>query len=418
MASVREIFRLPAEKKLEAYKKHFDGLLKAKNAGGIEELVEHAVNKEGTDQYGRTYVTPELLPYLWTRLAEQPDEGAANMDDFFELENLEKLVMNLTATIRPKDQDFPDALMGCIKLESEVHQALGDFEKAARALSSFKFAKYRTCKATTSQKVEWFVDCAEDYLELEEPDTGAASQNIRRAHVMIKDIRDNERLVFRFKTAQARVLDQTRKFFEAAICYLEVSQLAAGLATEEDLLTALEHAVTCAILSKAGPQRSRVLAMLVSDERSRQLPNACAGLLLEKMFKERIIRASEVQQFQKILQTHQNATTSTGMTVLENSMVEHNILAASKIYNNIKVDQLAALLGVPSAQAEKLASNMIEQGRMTASIDQIEGIVEFEGVGTGSLYTWDDQIGGVCTMVNRLLETISKTPKYKGKYEY
>jgi hypothetical protein len=41
-----------------------------------------------------------------------------------------------------------------------------------------------------------------------------------------------------------------------------------------------------------------------------------------------------------------------GMTVLQNSMVEHNLLAASRIYTNIKFEQLAALLCIHQKEAD------------------------------------------------------------------
>jgi COP9 signalosome complex subunit 4 len=93
---------------------------------------------------------------------------------------------------------------------------------------------------------------------------------------------------------------------------MELSQSSAPSVSEKDRLQSLEYAISCAILAKAGPQRSRVLAMLYSDERSVRLPNF---QMLEKMFKERIISQQEVQAFEKILQEHQKADTGNKRTV-------------------------------------------------------------------------------------------------------
>ncbi len=72
------------------------------------------------------------------------------------------------------------------------------------------------------------------------------------------------------------------------------------------------------------------------------------------------------------------------------------------------------LLGISATAAEHLASDMIEQGRMNASIDQIEGVVEFRSgeSGGGSLATWDSQIQDLCLVVNHTLEDINK--QYPG----
>lgn len=52
-------------------------------------------------------------------------------------------------------------------------------------------------------------------------------------------------------------------------------------------------------------------------------------------------------------------------------MTEHNLLAASKLYNNITFPELGALLQISPAKAEKIASQMITEGRMNGYIDQV-----------------------------------------------
>jgi len=91
------------------------------------------------------------------------------------------------------------------------------------------------------------------------------------------------------------------------------------------------------------------------------------------------------------------------------------MLAASKIYNNIKLSELGSLLCIGTAAAEQLAATMIEQGRMHGTLDQVEGILEFDEAGAGgSLTTWDGQIQDACLMVNSILESVSKKhPAYR-----
>jgi len=104
-----------------------------------------------------------------------------------------------------------------------------------------------------------------------------------------------------------------------------------------------------------------------------------------------------------------------GLTLIQHAVIEHNILAASQIYRNIAVDQLGVLLGLDGPKAEQLAWKMIEQGRMQAVIDQVEGFIEFQHAesGASSLYTWDAQIQEACIQVNEVLESVSKKyPEY------
>ena len=92
---------------------------------------------------------------------------------------------------------------------------------------------------------------------------------------------------------------------------------------------------------------------------------------------EQIVRPQDVAKFEKLLQEHQNAVTKNGLTVLQNAIIEHNLFAASKIYNNIRIDELARLLNISPRQTEEIAASMIEQRRLNGTIDQVAGIIEF-----------------------------------------
>lgn len=126
------------------------------------------------------------------------------------------------------------------------------------------------------------------------------------------------------------------------------------------------------------------------------------------MFLDRILRPTEVKEFEATLKPHQLAkiavssndklaatvsssdgdedvnmgetvSTRTGpSTVLDRAVLEHNLLASSKIYNNITFHGLGALLDLTPGAAETMARRMIEQGRLKASIDQVERLIWFE----------------------------------------
>lgn len=75
----------------------------------------------------------------------------------------------------------------------------------------------------------------------------------------------------------------------------------------------------------------------------------------------------------------ETVSTRTGpSTVLDRAVLEHNLLASSKIYNNITFHGLGALLDLTPGAAETMARRMIEQGRLKASIDQVERLIWFE----------------------------------------
>ena len=217
--------------------------------------------------------------------------------------------------------------------------------------------------------------------------------------------------------------------------------------------------MTCAILAPAGPNRSRVLASLCRDERTQDLPSF---KIMEKMFRDRILRSSEIKEFEGSLKPHQLArievstnerlaaaavvdddddnnggggaaedaadvpvsTRKGPSTVLDRAVMEHNLLASSKVYNNITFRGLGTLLDVTPGAAETMARRMIEQGRLRGWIDQVDRLIWFEaredeeaqgkagGLGdveeaedTGSPFTkrWDMQIRTTAAHVSCLL---------------
>jgi len=184
------------------------------------------------------------------------------------------------------------------------------------------------------------------------------------------------------------------------------------------------------------------------------------------MFLDHIIRTTEIKQFEKTLQPHQlakiqqssndriaatlttstsdgdvnmgeNVSTRTGpSTVLDRAVMEHNLLAASKIYNNITFSGLGALLDLIPGAAETMARRMIEQGRLKGSIDQVEQLIWFDtgreeddaqgkagGLGdvdletedTGAPYTkkWDMQIRLTASSVRLNSNSISHFRTHK-----
>ena len=91
----------------------------------------------------------------------------------------------------------------------------------------------------------------------------------------------------------------------------------------------------------------------------------------------------------------------------QRAVIEHNLLSVSKVYNNIAVSELGALLGISAARAEKIAASMINEGRMAGSLDQVEGLLHFR-VGHEPLEPMDAQIQTICQSVNDVLDVIVK----------
>ncbi len=265
-------------------------------------------------------------------------------------------------------------------------------------------------------------------LLLEDEDATIAEAYLNRASLILPNVEDKQ-LQLQFKASQARISDFKRQvgdanvpgglvtlspllflcpqFLQAASKYHELSYNA-DIADSEKI-SCLRQAVICAVLAGAGPQRSRMLATLYKDERVRERPELREGgvyQILEKMYLDRVLRKQEVEEFASSLKTHQLARVAEGGTVLDRAVMEHNILAASKLYNNILFDELGALLSIPGDHAEQVASRMMTEGRMEGSIDQIAKLIFFQD--KHMLPTWDNHIAGVCYQVDEIVEALGK----------
>lgn len=320
-------------------------------------------------------ISRQILTEICAQFAKLPDEISSAISHYT-LDRVQPRVISFeeqVATIRQhlssiyeRQEQWREAanVLGLIPLETGQRWAcVGD---ARNFLNCFPFRQY-----SVDYKLETYLKIARLYLEDE--DAAMAESFINRASMLQADTK-NETLQILYKVCYARVLDYRRKFIEAAQRYNELSYRSE--VDEEERLVALKKALLCTVLASAGQQRSRMLATLFKDERCQHLP---AYNILEKMYLDRIIKRTELQDFEVLLMDHQKAKTPDGSSILDRAVFEHNLLSASKLYNNITFEELGALLEIPPKKAERIASQMITEGRMNGYIDQIDGIVHFEG---------------------------------------
>uniref|UniRef100_A0A8D0CR49 COP9 signalosome complex subunit 4 n=1 Tax=Sander lucioperca TaxID=283035 RepID=A0A8D0CR49_SANLU len=352
-------------------------------------------------------ISRQLLTDFCTHLPNLPDATAKAVYHF----TLEK--------IQPRVISFEEQVASIRQHLATIYEKEGDWRNAAQVLVGIPLETGQK-QYNVDYKLDTYLKIARLYLEDDDP--VQAEAYINRAS-LLQNESSNEQLQIHYKVCYARVLDFRRKFIEAAQRYNELSYK--SIVHETERLEALKHALNCTILASAGQQRSRMLATLFKDERCQQL--AAYGIL-EKMYLDRIIRGNQLQEFAAMLMPHQKATTAdgdgmsfklcvlslAGSSILDRAVIEHNLLSASKLYNNITFEELGALLEIPPAKAEKIASQMITEGRMNGFIDQIDSIVHFET--REALPTWDKQIQSLCFQVNNLLEKIrSAAPEWAAQ---
>mmetsp|Transcript_99984 Transcript_99984/g.288664 ORF Transcript_99984/g.288664 Transcript_99984/m.288664 type:complete len:393 (+) Transcript_99984:213-1391(+) len=288
----------------------------------------------------------------------------------------------------------------------------GEYSAAARILSRMRMEDDPSSVYFTNpaDKCDVFVKIAECFLE--EDEIAESDAAVTKAGGVVESIENPEQnmgLILRYKSTYARVLDSNRKFLQAASRYHDLSQSSGDLIRAEDLLAMLGRAATCAILAPSGPQRQRVLGHIYKDERLSQLDSLSQfethSTILAKMYKNQILGKDELTKFEASLQPHQQAVMGDGLTIMERGVVEHNMIAVSKIYQSIYVNELGLILGVTPEKAEKIAAAMIMEGSLSGSIDQVEGLLEFDSEETPS-GTWDRSISNFCFELNRITDII------------
>ncbi|ORX55109.1 signalosome subunit 4 [Hesseltinella vesiculosa] len=282
-----------------------------------------------------------------------------------------QLLMYAINQAQPRVVSFEEPLSLLREKLATIYEQEEEFAEAAKVLQGIALdSGHRTI--SDEYKLQIYIRIVR--LLLEEDDAVPAETYLNRAGLLIPNSQDLL-LQMTFKLSQARVLDAKRRFLEACSKYHELSYV--SQLDEDERLQCLSAAVQCAVLAGAGPQRSRTLATLYKDERTHQLSSFA---ILEKTYLERVIRPEERSEFATTLKPHHLAQLADRTTVFDRAMIEHNLLAASKLYNNITFQELAALLNVSSEQAESTAAHMITDRRLLGNIDQVDQLITFASV--------------------------------------
>lgn len=348
------------------------------------ELLQNFVEAIVNDQVSLV-ISRQILSDICTFIQKLPDETSQVISHF----TLDR--------VQPRVISFEEQVAVIRQHLAGIYERQEQWREAANVLGQIPLETGQR-QYTVDYKLETYLKIARLYLEDE--DSAQAEAYINRASMLQTETK-NENLQIMYKVCYARVLDYRRKFIEAAQRYNELSYRSE--VDEEERLIALKKALICTVLASAGQQRSRMLATLFKDERCQHLP---AYNILEKMYLDRIIKRTELIDFEALLMDHQKAKTPDGSSILDRAVFEHNLLSASKLYNNITFVELGALLEIPPKKAERIASQMITEGRMNGCIDQIDGIVHFEA--REMLPQWDKQIQSLCFQVNNIIEKITQ----------
>ncbi|KAK0322845.1 hypothetical protein LTR82_006302 [Friedmanniomyces endolithicus] len=288
---------------------------------------------------------------------------------------------------------------------ADAYEKEEEFTDSAEVLQTITLDSSQRSVSDDDKARVWMRICR-CYLEVD--DSINAITYLNKVKQVIFSVTDQQTRL-QFQLSQARIYDSQRSFLDASSSYLALSNETA--IDEEERVQALTAAITTAVLAPAGPPRARQLGKLYKDERAAETAEYS---ILEKIFLNRLLSPSEVSSFAAGLQEHQLAKTSDGSTVLDKAVLEHNLLAISRLYLNISFTNLGALLGTGAERAEQYAATMIESNRLSGSIDQIAGVIHFNTKDGGhdmvamNLRAWDANVQGLAEEVEEVTTMLQR----------
>ena len=384
----------------------------SKRAHGYNDLLQRIINTSAPDTIASNLITyvqsvlgdsvgivasRPLLAVFVERLGQIPDPDV----------RIEVGIQAVEA-MQPKVVSYEEQDTQIKTILADAYQENEDYVSSAKILQNITLDSSQRA-VSENDKAQIWIRITRCYLEEDDPTNALTYLN--RVKNVIHAVTDQAtRLAFQL--SQARISDSQRNFLDASTSYLNISL--ETIIDEDERLQALSAAIVCAVLAPAGPKRARQLARLYKDDRAQQVEEHA---ILEKIFLDRVLSPSEVKSFAEKLKPHQMAKTSDGSTVLDKAVLEHNLLAASRLYNNIGIKELGSMLGVEPEKAEVYAAQMIEQGRLAGYIDQIDNYIFFEGessaegqsqqagvgaVGAKELRMWDANVQALAEDVERV----------------
>lgn len=345
--------------------------------------------------YGTSIIRDILSQFITTTTSKSPDTEFETDILKFTLAEIQSQLVSFEAA----DIAIRNRLVNIYELEGENIQASQILEEA--------FTRTDRRILTDDEQFDWYIRIVRNRLEAD--DATIAEQYLSKAALIRPRAKNaSAESLTHFRLSQARILDSNRKFLDAARKYYEVSTISEIQIDEDDRLACLSASITCTILAPAGPMRSQVLRLIYNDDRTRLLPDFA---ILEKVYMDRLLMPSDVETFGKQLAPHQSAELPGGDTVLTRAVVDHNLLSVSRIYNNISFTELSKILALDKVKIESYAAKMILQGRLKATIDQVDDLISFTSSSNNNnvkLIQWESRIEQLCFHLEDLVSDIGK----------
>ncbi|KAJ1647938.1 hypothetical protein J3B02_002164 [Coemansia erecta] len=276
-----------------------------------------------------------------------------------------KVLRHVLSRVQQRSMVYEEVILAARQALSNALASEERWEEAAQELRDLRFDQMHG-RVNNNVKFDVYLKIIKYYAMAGNQDQAVLALN--RAASMAQMVTDVRRII-KYRGIQAHIYENAHRYIEAANVYRNISQ--SDLKSKEDQERALSKAIECVVLAAAGPQKMRVMANLYREKLAASLPSFG---LLENMVLKRLIKPAELEKFSRQAELQQDK-----VKILEQAVREHNVFVLSSLYTNIKFENLGRSLGIDADEAEQTCANMIAEGRMKGRIDQIDGVITFEG---------------------------------------
>lgn len=209
-----------SDEKAQAFIKILSPLLgvsknSAPDVGSLKVFIDFLVSNVVSQDRGAAKLVLEHLAICFDSISE----------DFND--ELQRVVTHARNALYDHLVYFPGSIVKIIRLLADCYQADEEWRDAAKTMSSIDIDdQYIIPVLSIYQRFDWRIQTAELYLAME--DNTAATSHIQKARKLKRELptndKESQKLILRYSTCYSRILDSERKFLQAAVNYMELSQ--------------------------------------------------------------------------------------------------------------------------------------------------------------------------------------------------
>ncbi|EPX74718.1 COP9/signalosome complex subunit Csn4 [Schizosaccharomyces octosporus yFS286] len=277
------------------------------------------------------------------------------------------LLEYMYAQLSPLEGIRSELLAKCSLLLAAVFEAENDYENLCSALETLE--KHANLETDLEQLLLLRIRLGENYIKFGKPEKAIL---LMRTSMPIAHKTNDHQLLMELQLCNARALDETLQFLDAARSYYKALQYKVP-GNEIVFLENLSLAIQCLFLATPSQVVLQFLQELSLLPNVKELP---LYPFLNKYLKRNFVTPEDANSILPFLLPHQVQYMHT-LIANPKHFLETNLLFVSDFYEVASLESLAKIFGITTKELDSVLTNMIFQHRIRVTIDQFAGYVSF-----------------------------------------